>query len=351
MKYLKIYVLFVSVLGLVSCKSGGDNMKDKKNKMPVSVDVIIAEEEDLSNSIEVNGTVMSQEMVEFHPETGGRITFLNMPDGATVSQGTVLARINDADLQAELEQLNVELSLATKTEARYSKLLSANGIDQATYDLALSNLETLKAKIKVKNAQIDKLIIKAPFSGRLGLRQVSVGAYVTQATTIGTIQSEDVKIDFTVPENYKNMVKPGTKVKIFVSESDSALTATVAAVEPQINVNTRNYKVRARLEKGNLNPGAFVKVALTENKKSIIVPTNAVIPDAMSNQVIVVKEGKGEFVNVETGIRTANALEITGGIAAGDSIVVSGVLFVRPSAKVKVDKVLKISDIINKKIQ
>jgi membrane fusion protein (multidrug efflux system) len=156
MKYfIFLACIFVSAIFL-SCGSSGKDSNTKKVNAPVAVDVMIAAEEEVSNKIEANGTVISEDMVEFHAEISGRITMLNFPDGALVSAGTVLARINDADLQAELKQLKVELDLATKTEQRYIKLLAVNGIDQATYDAALSAVDNLNARIDVKKAQLDK---------------------------------------------------------------------------------------------------------------------------------------------------------------------------------------------------
>lgn len=344
MNYLKFPAIILAAVFLFSCKSGSQDPKAKKESPPVVVDVIIAGEEDVPSSIEANGTVISDDMIELHAEISGRITQLNIPDGARVSQGAILAKINDADLQAELEQLKVELELAKKTEERYRKLLAVNGIDQATYDVSLSSVDNLKAGIKVKNAQIDKTVIRAPFSGRLGLRQVSLGSYVTPATLIGTLQSENIKIDFTVPEVYEGIVKVGNKVNIKTTSAETSFSATITAIEPQINTATRNIKTRAKLDSGSISPGSFVKVTLEEKGKGIVVPTNAIIPDAQSNMVIVVKNGKGVLQNVETGIKNADLVEITSGLSVGDTVVVSGTLFVRPNAKVKIAKVRKIGE-------
>jgi membrane fusion protein (multidrug efflux system) len=327
---------------IVSCKSEAKDKTASKEKPPVAVDVIIAGNSDFASDIEVNGTVLSEEMVELHPEVGGRLTYLNIPDGARVSAGTVLAKINDADLQAQLQQQKVQLELAQKTEQRLNKLLAVNGVDQATYDAALSQVNLYDANINVLKAQIDKTVLKAPFAGRLGLRLVSEGAYVSTATAIGTLQETDkIKIDFSVPESYVNLVKIGKTISIQTNASKEEFSATISAIEPQINTATRNLKVRARLIKGSISPGAFVKVLLNENLKGIVVPTNAIIPDALSNQVVLVKDGKALFQNVETGIRTSDVVEITDGLKIGDTIVVSGVLYVRPGGNVKIKKVRK----------
>jgi len=334
-----IFVIVLVVLISVSCKSGKESSTSKE-KPPASVDVLIAKTDSMKVDVEVNGTVLSEEMVELHSEISGKITYLNIPDGATVAEGTVLAKINDAELQAQMEQQKAQLDLATKTEARLRKLLAVNGVNQADYDAALSQLNVVHANINVLKAQIDKTVIKAPFSGTLGLRQVSQGAYVTPQTLIGTLQqTNQIKVDFTVPELYENLIKIGRTIYCQTTNSDARIPATITAIEPQINQSTRNFKVRARLKNDKFIPGSFVKVLLNNNRIGIFVPTCSIIPDALSNQVVVIKNGKSKFVNVETGIRTADQVELTKGLEVGDSVVVSGVLFVRPNAKVKISKV------------
>ena len=331
-----IIVLFF-ILGLLACKRKAQIQKEKP---PVTVDVIIAEKVNFPSSIEVNGVSLSEEMIELHPEISGRLTYLNIPDGATIKEGTVLAKINDADLQAQLEQQKVQLDLANKTENRLKELLAVNGVNQSDYDAALSQVNTINANIKVLNAQIDKTVIRAAFNGKLGLRLVSLGAYVTPQTLIGTLeQSDKIKIDFTVPSSYANLVDVGNTVFVQTNESDEKLIAVISAIEPQINVSTRNITVRARLKSGTISPGAFVKVLLNKKEAGIAVPSNALIPDASSNQVIVIKNLKAVFKNVETGIRAADVVELLSGVNPGDTIVVSGVLFVRPNALVKIRKI------------
>src|ERR1700733_1343535 len=212
------YLLSISLLSLPSCKEKAD-AADAKNRsqanQPTIVDVIVAAARPIDNKIEANGTVVANEYVELHPEISGRITYLNVPEGAHVAKGTVIARINDADLQATLEKSKVLLDLYQKTEERNKKLLDINGINQADYDLAINNVNGTKADINYTQAQIDKTIIRAPFDGVVGLRQVSPGAYVTSANIIATVQQLDkIKVDFTLPEQYSAVVRPGTLVDI-----------------------------------------------------------------------------------------------------------------------------------------
>jgi membrane fusion protein (multidrug efflux system) len=199
-------------------------------------------------------------------------------------------------------------------------------------------------------AQIDKTIIRAPFTGMLGLRMVSPGAYVTPQFIMATLQqTNQLKIDFSVPEMYGSLIKKGSAIKV-IGDNNQAFTATIAAEEAQVNASTGNLKVRAILQQGNLKPGGFVKIQLDtgDGKQSIMVPTNAIIPDANSKKIIVVKNGKGEMVKIKTGIRNAYGVEVTDGLNLGDSIVVTGVLFVKSGKPVKVRSVKNLQDLINK---
>lgn len=336
-----IFIISAFLVVLISCKQK-DKSQLKKETPPVKVDILVASTSNFPSAVQVNGSVLSEDMVSLYPEISGRITFLNLPDGEAVKQGSVLVKINDADLQAQLEQQKVALDLADKTEKRLKQLLAVNGIDQATYDNALNEVDSREANIKVLNAQIDKTVIKAPFNGTLGLRQVSLGAYVSPQTLLGTLsQTDKVKIDFSVPEAYDSIVHIGDTVIVQENSSDEKLKAIIHAIEPQINTSTRNVKVRAYLLKGTIFPGTFVKVSLVENKSVIAIPSNAIIPDALSNQLAIVKKGKVVFANVETGNRNADMVEIKSGISSGDTVIISGVLFVRPGLKVAIKNVKK----------
>jgi membrane fusion protein (multidrug efflux system) len=331
-----IVLLFVV---LDACKGKPETPKPK-TAPPTVVDVLIAAPQSIANTVEANGTVVAAEYVELHPEIAGRLTYLNVPEGKRIAQGTVVARINDADLRAQLQKSRVQLQLQEKTLERYKKLLDVSGINQSDYDLVESQVSSLKADMDYTQTLIDKTVIRAPFSGVAGLRQVSPGAFVTTSTVLVTIQQIDkIKIDFTLPESYSNMVRVGATVDVEVDAANKThKRATIIATEPQVNQSTRNIKVRGILQGGDANPGAFVKVYLNASvdKKAIMVPTNSIIPDDKNNQVILVKDGKAAFVTVQTGIRESNNVEITKGITPGDSVVVSGVLFAKPKAPLKV---------------
>jgi len=323
-----------------SCGEKKDNFKQDKSKSgPTTVDVIIASRESISDKVEVNGTVVANEFAELRPEVSGLLTFLDVPEGKTIQKGTVIARINNADLLAQLNKSKVLLELAVTNEQRLAKLLAVNGVNQADYDLAFNNSNSLKADMVYTQALIDKTIIRAPFTGVVGLRKVSAGAYVSPTTVISTMQQlNNLRIDFTVPEVYQSFVARGGTVDVVIDQKGTIQKATVIATEPQIDQNTRNITVRATLSGAQSSPGSFAKVYLNAGaqKSSILIPTNCIIPESRNKKVVTVKGGKAVFVTIETGVRKADFVEVTKGINVGDSVVVSGVLFARPDAPVKV---------------
>jgi membrane fusion protein (multidrug efflux system) len=341
-----LFIVFFSLLSFSSCKEKADAASTKSKSQagqPTIVDVIVAVPHAIENTIEANGSVVANEYVELHPEISGRIVYLNVPEGVHVAKGTVIARINDADLQATLQKSKVQLELYKKTEERVRKLLDINGINEADYDIAVNNVNSTKADIDYTQAQLDKTIIRAPFDGVVGLRQVSPGAYVTPANIIATVQQLDkMKVDFTLPEQYSSVIRKGGLVDIQIdAASNMRRKGLIVATEPQINLSSRNLKVRALIQEGQGHPGAFVKVFVNAggDKKAIMVPTNCIIPEDRNNQVIIVKGGKAQLVNVTTGIREANNIEITKGLNPGDTVVVTGVLFARPKSAVTIRSV------------
>lgn len=350
-RFLGLSACLLLAIFFFQCKGKGAAADVKKGKDTAVVDVIIAAVSPISDVVEANGTVIAAEFVELRSEVNGRLTYLNLPEGKTVAQGTVLARVNDADLRAQMAKSKVQLDLAQKTASRFKQLLNVNGLNQSDYDAAINQVNVLQADINYTQTLIDKTVIKAPFAGVVGLRQVSPGAYVTPATVIASLQqTNEVKIDFTLPEMYARMIKTGLKLSVELdAESHQRRTAVVLATEPGANTATRNLKVRAVLEGSVVTPGSFVKVYIDagKNRASIKVPSNCIIPEDKNNQVIIVKNGLAAFVNVQTGVRSANTVEVVQGIQPGDSVVVTGVLFARPKAALKVRSVKKLAELLD----
>jgi membrane fusion protein (multidrug efflux system) len=331
---------------LAACHAKPDEAKgggkgDKKNSGPALVDVLVARPSSVSDSVEANGTVVANDFVELHPEVSGRLTSLNVQEGRRVSKGTIIARINDADLRAQLQKTNAVLRVAQLSVNRLEKLLKVQGVNQADYDLAVSQVQSGQADAAYTQALIAKTVVRAPFTGVLGLRQVSPGAYVTPATIIATLQADNkLKVDFTLPEAYNALVQPGAKVTVnFAGNPPQRYSATVQALESQINQTTRNLTVRALLPAGaQVSPGAFARVQVPTGaaRQRVVVPTNAIMPGDKSDQVVLVKHGKAKMQDVKTGDRQNDQIAVVSGLATGDSVVTNGVLFTQPGKPVKV---------------
>ncbi len=345
----KIFIIAIAcIFTSIGCKEKSKAFDKFNANAPVTVDVAIAANQQVDKQVEVNGSVAAADYVELRPETNGRVVFLQIPEGKIVQAGTVLAKLNDADLQAQLEKIKVQLELANINEQRNLQLLKVKGINQSDYDISLQQVKSYKSDLAYTQSLIDKTIVRAPFTGQLGLRQISLGAFINTSSTIVTLQKTDhLNVDFTLPEMYGRYVKVGKKVNLVgITETNQKLTAQIFAIEPQIIAASRNIKVRASLQ-GKLLPGAYVKVYLSENvqKPSILVPANVLIPESKSKQIVLVKNGIANLVEVETGYRTASAVEITKGVNVGDTIVVAGMLFVRNGNKIKIGKTISILDI------
>ena len=297
-------------------------------------------------AISISGTLKPFEETVLMPEVTGRVIAINLPEGKLVKQGTLLVKLYDDDLRAGLKKSQTQLEIAEQTQKRQSELIKINGISQSDYDQAVLQVNSINADIDILKTQIRKTEVRAPFDGMIGLRSVSVGAEVTPGTPLATIRSvQQLKLDFSVPEKYSGAIKAGMKVSFTVQGEDLKHDATVMATEEGIDVTTRNLKTRAVVKNkdAELKPGAFanVELELGENKNALMVPTQAIIPQERTKQLIIAKNGKAQFVTVTTGIRQASNVEVLDGIAAGDTVVTTGLLFLKPGADLKFSKVVQ----------
>jgi membrane fusion protein (multidrug efflux system) len=309
------------------------------------VDGYIVRPQVFQESLEVPGSIVANEMAEIHPEVSGRIVRLNVGEGKYVSRGTLLAKLYDGDLVAQLNKLQVQLRIAQKTEERQAELLKIQGISQQDYDLSLLQVNNLRADIGIIRTSIQKTEVRAPFSGKLGLKAISPGQYVTPSDVIAVInQTDQLKLDFTVPEKYTNTLKIGQTVTFNYEGANKELAAKIIATESNVSENTRTLRVRAQVvgKEPGLLPGAFANVKLTfdPDPNALLVPTQAVLPQARGKKVILYKGGTAIFADVTTGIRDSARVQILEGIAPGDTIVVTGLLSVRPEAKIQIAKIV-----------
>lgn len=341
-KQFLISVFSISLI-LFSCKNKKNEDAQQgggPNQQTIIVDVMVASGSRLSAEIEVPGTILANETTEIHPEVSGRVIQLNVREGSIVSKGTLLAKLYDGDLQAQKKKLEIQLKIAEQTENRQGELLKIQGISQQEYDLSLLQVNNLKADLEIVGEAIRKTEIRAPFSGKLGLKNISPGAYITPATIITTISQVNLlKIQFNVPEKYGSVIKPGQSVDFTVDGSLKKFSADVMATEVTLDENTRSLAVRSVIKNNDpaLIPGVFakVKIVLGRNESTIMIPTIVVQPQGRKKLVYLYKAGKSVPAEITTGVRDSSSVQVLTGLKEGDSVITTGLLFLRPGADVK----------------
>ncbi|MBK8921837.1 MAG: efflux RND transporter periplasmic adaptor subunit [Saprospirales bacterium] len=349
MKKNTFLLLLVALLGNDACKHTAEPSGAVARPARSSYDIVAVEgfrvkPSVLVASVTASGTLLPMEETELHPETSGRVVSINLPEGKMVQKGALLVKIFDQDLQTQLRKLDTQLKQAEITEQRLGDLLQVKGVSQQEYDLAALQVQTLRSEMELVRISIDKTELRAPYAGMIGLRKISPGAYVTPSTAVATIRSAGaLKIDFSIPEKYSNLIRIGQTVRFTVEGGRHTYTALVQATEQSISADTRNLQVRA-VVRGNaaeLLPGTFAEVNLSLGNKTqaLLIPTQAVIPQARDKKVFVSRKGKAASVTVKTGVRQSGMVEITDGLTIGDTIAITGILFLRPDTPIQFSKV------------
>jgi len=342
--YNKLWGAKAKESAAIAAKSGKG--KGGKKSGPVSVNIMVVKDTAVNNNIDITGSIDANERVNLISETAGNITGIYFNEGSYVKKGQLLVKVYNLDLVASLKQTQYQVSLAKENEYRNRILLQKEAISKQEYDTSLTSLNSLQAQSELIKAQIAKTEIRAPFSGTIGLRNVSPGGYLSPSTSIATLVNIDpAKLTFSVPERYLPLIKPGSKVKFTIASSRENFEATVYALEPAIDVTSRSITVRAKAPnpKNLLTAGAFAKINLTLDQipKTIMVPTECVTPDLKSSKVWLLKKGVATPAYVTTDMRTDTKLQVVSGLKPGDSLVVSAIIQMRPKIHLKVNKVIK----------
>jgi membrane fusion protein (multidrug efflux system) len=344
----KQWILTGLVLSLAVMACNQDKKEETPRRSrgggPIQAEGFVVRTTSLSENIEVPGTLLPFEVTEIRSEIPGRVVRLNIPEGSNVSKGTVLVKLFDEDLQAQLKKLEVQLQIAEKTFERYSQLLKISGISQQEVDLSELEVNNLKADIGLVKVNISKTEIRAPYAGRIGLKSISLGAYISPTNLITTIsQVNQLKMQFSVPEKYSDDMRKGRQVDFTVAGAGKKFKATILATNSTIEENTRTLQVLTVVAGSNplLVPGSFAKVSLKlgENNEAIIVPTQAIIPQARNKKIVIYRNGTAEFETVITGLRDSSYVQIVEGVKPGDTIVTTALLAIQPDSKIKLTKV------------
>ena len=312
-------------------RGGGDTL---------AVTVAPVSQELLEDRVTTTGTLLPWEAVDLRAEVAGRVTGLNFSEGSFVREGKTLVSLDTQVLQAQIQGARTRRDLASVQAQRRRELFEIGGLSRQALDEAESAARVLDAELAQLSAEVRRRRIVAPFSGTIGLREVSPGAYLSPGDRVATLRiTGQLRLEFTVPERYLGQVETGEPVRFTVPGQPDPFVATVYAIEPNVDPATRAFTVRARVRNpGNvLQPGAFaeVELVLDEVPDALLIPTAAVTTGADSTTVWVLQGGAAVPRSVTTGVRTADQVQITSGLSAGDVVLTSGLNQVRPGQAVR----------------
>ncbi|AFL84035.1 RND family efflux transporter, MFP subunit [Belliella baltica DSM 15883] len=311
----------------------------------IPVNVVEIRPERLENNLNITGTVIPNETVNLRSEISGLVERISFKEGEFVKKGTPLLYLNDDELEAQYQRLDYTKKLYESQENRQKQLLAREAISQEEYDISLNQFNTNLADLRLVEAQLSKTVIRAPFDGVLGLRQISEGSVIGTSDVIASIVNIDpIKIEFSIPERYAGEVKIGSKIAFSNDGGGLDGVGTVYAYEPTIDAATRTLKLRAESPNRDRRflPGMFIRIKYTLDveENALLVPAQSVIPELSGYKVYVVdKENKAEERIVTIGTRTDKEVQILDGLEKGDLVLTTGILQVRVGSPLNPTKI------------
>ncbi len=309
--------------------------------MALPVETVIVAASELALDATAVGSLRSNESVVLRPETAGRIAVINFKDGSAVAKGSLLVGLDAAMQSAEYDQAKANLGLAQMNLKRSRELFEKKFVSQQALDNVEAALKVQEAALALAQAKLEKMRIKAPFAGVVGIRNVSVGDYVKEGQELVNIEDiSTLKIDFRLPESYLGQVRPGQLLEVATDALPGrSFEARIEAINPLVDTAGRAVSCRAHLSNadGRLRPGMFVRVRLIFERRGnvLMVPEQAIVPDMKAPFVYRVQDGKAVRAPVKTGLRRNAQVEIVDGLRSGDEIVVAGQMKLRDGAPVK----------------
>lgn len=350
---LVVLALFAAGMVLIPPFLKKNNQDGAQVKVPIvarnralNVNAMIVKSGNLFENIRTTGSLMPDEEVDLSFETSGKITEIHFREGTEVKKGELLAKVNDRPLQAELKKLEAQIPLATDRVFRQKALLEKDAVSQEAYEQVNTDLEKLYADIELVKARIAQTELRAPFDGIIGLRFVSEGSYASPSTIIARMTKiKPLKLAFSVNERYAAEIRNGTKLTFTTEGSLREHEATVYAVEPRIDLQTRTVMARALYPNtsGALQPGrsASIEIRLQEIKNAVTIPSESVIAEMGRSIAYLYKGGKAHQIELDRGLRTESEVQVLRGVNPGDTLIVTGVMQLRDGMDVVIDNLIK----------
>ncbi len=328
-------LLGIGLIGLIAYRinknnSAGDNPQGS-SRAPLKIAGRVLKPQKFEDQLFLSGSLEANEQVDIRSEVSGVVENIYFREGTEVTQGQELFKVNDIELKAQLSKVQTAKKLAAENERRAKLLLEKQAISQEEYDIASADYQSATAEAELIAAQLFKTSVRAPFSGTIGLRNISKGSYVTPTTIIAKlVNTEQLKLTFSIPEKYVSRMKVNSTLTFTTSDADKTFTAKIYAIEPEVDITTRTLKMRATVDNsdGVLYPGMFVNVnfPLEVVPDALMVPTEALIPIQNGKEIFIVEGGKAKAVEVKTGSRTSSDVRVISGLKPGDTILTYGIM-------------------------
>ncbi len=309
---------------------------------PLVAEIYIVKSAPFAQTLATVGTLRANESVTLVSEVSRRLVRIHVKEGSDIAAGDLLFKLDDSDLLAELGEIDARLKLAETNKNRVENLLPSKAVSQQELDNAHAALNILQAQRTIQSVQISKTEIRAPFAGRVGIRQVSEGAFVSPATPLIALQDVSrIKVDFPLPERYSGEVKSGQKFTFTIAGNGHVFEGAVTVLEPAIDAATRSLLVRGLCSAPQgLLPGGFAEVTLTLDglAHGFMVPSQAIVPSPRGQGIYLIENGKAKLQPVEIGIRTDVQVQILRGLEEDDRVATTNLLRIRPGLEVTAEK-------------
>jgi len=346
-KYIVYSILLLGITALIVYRVNANSEIGVPKSSAVTsnattVKGLVLQPQKFNDNISLSGTIEANEQIDIRSEVSGVVESINFQEGSKVSQGQILFKVNDIELQAQLSKVQTAQKLAAENERRAKLLLEKQAISQEEYEIVSADFQSASAESQLIQAQLSKTIVRAPFSGTIGLRSISKGTYVTPLTSIAKlVNTNKLKITFSIPEKYASQVSIGSNLTFTTSDSKAEYEAKVYAIEPEVEVATRTLKMRAIAEnkEGTLYPGSYANVMLPLESidDALMVPSESLIPVQNGKRIFISESGKAKEIDVQIGARTGNEVRVLNGLKAGDTILTYGVMALKNGTPVTID--------------
>lgn len=323
---------------------GAGQSSAARNNAPAFVSVAPVRSESVSQKLEALGNARANESVDISSKTSNVVTAVHFGDGQRVNRGQLLVQLDDAQTRADAAAAEAAVAESERLFNRSRELMATEALSKAQFDQLDATLKANRAKLASAQARLADTVIRAPFSGRVGLRRVSVGTLISPGDVITTLDDTSViKLDFSVPENFLSTLREGLLVRATAPAfSGRSFTGKVASIDSRVDMNTRAVTVRALLanEDGALRPGMFLNVSLAnDERETLVIPEQALTPEAERQYVFVVADGKAQRREVRIGSRRPGSVEVVAGLNAGEQVVVEGTQKVRDGTPVRTTEI------------